>query len=243
MTRIIKSKFLILFFVLLFSFLSVNGVRGNEEDLKRFQITLTLGTSFSNFWGDHLKFVESLNTITGYTFDQKKRIGWPIRCDINYYVKPWFSFKTGLLYANKGMKLRENFKGSQYDFNLDITFISDYLEIPLIIELSTVAKKNSSDPRFFINGGITAGFLSRSKIWTEAGGEYGRAGIAYDQKKEDWNEVNHTDFGYIIGIGCYFKDGLCFGVDYEKGLRSVSSAGWDFKNQVFSVKLGYYFLW
>jgi hypothetical protein len=120
--------------------------------------------------------------------------------------------------------------------------LNNYLEIPFLIEFSTVPEKTSSGPRFFINSGITTCFLTRSKIWTQATAEYGKA-LDYDKKKEDWNDVNHTDFGFIVGIGCYFKEGLSLGLEYEKGIKSVSSVGWDLKNVVFSVKIGYYFKW
>ena len=82
MIRLIKSKYLILPLIFLFSFLSVHGIKGNEEEYKRFQLSLYLGTNFSNFGGDPLKFVESLNTATGYTFDQKKKFAWPFGCII-----------------------------------------------------------------------------------------------------------------------------------------------------------------
>lgn len=211
---------------------------------KHFQLNFPFAVSFSKFGGMPLKFINDLNANTGYTFEQTKRIGFPLGCDFNIYLKPWLSLKTGLFYTNKGMKVKDTFiLNNYYDVDLHITLIANYLEAPFLIELSTVPGRNSSSARFFINGGITAGLLMKSKIWTELGASFGDGGVEYEQVMEDWKDVNSLDYGYMVGIGCYFKSGLSLAIDYAEGLRTVSSEGWDFKNQVFSIKIGYYFQW
>lgn len=205
-----------------------------NDSRKIFEFSIYTGVNVTNFIGDVDAFGDTLNFITGFDFEKTYRsFIIPVGLSISVNPTRWLSLKTGALYAPKGMKYKDSFSIEGEEYGAHVVFKLNYIEIPTLIELSF---KTSRDNRLYLNGGITPSYIVSSKmivaVWTDP--------FDKEDETEDWDEVRPYELGYTLGLGIK-NDFNYWGVQYEKGTKSVSTTGLNFINQTFSFILGVYF--
>lgn len=233
----LKSVLLVLMVIYYNNLFAQDEVNLNEtKSRKIFSFSLSTGLSFTNFLGDTKNFADSLNLFTSLNFEEKYR-SFIVPAGLSVSLNPtsWFSLKTGVYYSPKGVKYKDMFEIDGYEYGVEIKLCAGYIEIPVMAELSAPVSSNS---RIYLNGGIAPSFIVSSKLKTVVWIVDTTPDMSdQEENSEDWKEVNKSDFGYIIGAGFKSKTGY-WGIQYVKGTKSVSSAGWDFKNQTLTFILG-----
>ena len=220
-------------------FAQVLYIPDNPDRKKILNFSFYTGINLTNFLGDTKNFGDSLNLLAGLNFEEKYR-SFTVPVGMSFSIDPtsWLSFKTGVMYTPKGVKYKDMFEIDGHEFGAEVILCTNYIEIPALVELSAPLDGNS---RIYLNGGIAPSYIVRSKIKTVVW-VVGSSSNDFDQDEdsEDWKDVNKKDVGYLIGAG--FKTNTNYwGIQYEKGTKSVSSTGWDFRNQTFTFVMGVYF--
>ena len=212
----------------------------SNDSLKRRIVDFSIysGVSITNFIGETSEFIKLIKNSTGLNLDEKWRMVVPVGISTNFNITSWFSMKSGIVFAPKGIKYHDQVTIGYDDYGIDLLLKLQYLEIPTLIELSTGNKRKAN---LYINGGISPSFVINSKIVTVVWIiDSTPSSSDQDTNKEDWNDVNKFELDYIIGCG--IKGKVTFvGFQYEKGFKTVSSSGWDFRNQALTFILGFYF--
>ncbi|MFH1050410.1 MAG: porin family protein [bacterium] len=207
--------------------------------VKNIDFSLYCGFSFTNFQGETSEFAKTVNNSTGLNLKEKLRsLLIPVGLSASLNATPWLSFKSGVLFAPKGMKFKDQIEIDWDEYGIEVILKLYYIEIPTLIEFSTITNRNT---HFYINGGISPSYKVNSKIVTTVWIiDYTPSVEDEETEKKSWPDVNKFDLGYIIGGGIKDQD-IYLGIQYEKGLKNISTAGWDFKNQTFTILMGVYF--
>jgi hypothetical protein len=206
---------------------------------KTVSFSIFSGMSFTQFTGDSDEFAELLNNSSSLELEKKLRsFIFPFGLSMSLNATSWLSFKTAIMLAPKGIKYSDKIDlgGEEYQVNLILKL--SYIEIPLLAEFSVPIDISN---KFYLNGGISPAFKVASKIVSKAWNTNAIPGQDdTETDTEDWNDVNDLDVGYTIGCGIKGQT-TYLGLQYRKGLKSVSTAGWDFKNQTFTILIGFFF--
>ncbi len=208
-------------------------------DAKKIYFSVFSGLSFTQFQGDSEDFVKLINNTSGLALEKKWRsLLFPVGLSASYNASSWLTLKSGIMFAPKGIKYSDKLDigGEEYQVNLILKL--NYIEVPFLAEISTPIDKYA---KLYLEGGISPAFKVTSMIISKAwkiNSYPGQSDTA--TQKEDWNDVGKIDLGYTVGCG--FKGQTTYlGVQYEKGLKSVSTTGWNFKNESITVLLGFFF--
>lgn len=207
---------------------------GSSSKERIINFSIYTGLRLTSFSGNESEFIDAYNSMTGFTFKERQRLVSLVGINANLNIAPFLTLKTGLMFSPKGMAMHDQITVDFDEYGMNVKFKVYYLEIPTLIELSTSTRKPTA---FYVNGGISPAFLIDSKLKTEVW-IIDLSPDASDQedKTVEWDEVDKFDYSYIIGAG--FKGKYShFGLQYEKGTKTVSSTGWDFKNQAITLIL------
>lgn len=168
------------------------------------------------------------------------RIGFNLGVYLNYKFSDKLGFQPEVLYTTQGNVL----KGSSDGMDLKMTFMLDYIAIPLMIKYYPA--KN-----FNLEFGPQLAFNVNKKVKAESGGEtvtidldelFAASGL--DSK------TNTFDFGLNFGMSYELGNGLNFNGRYSLGMIKVfegsdvvksDGSPQNIKNSVFSFGLGYTF--
>jgi hypothetical protein len=211
----------------------------SRTDNKKINFSIFSGLSFTQFIGNSDDFAELLNNSTGLQLEKKFRsFIFPFGLSLSLNATSWLTLKTAVMFAPKGIKYSDKIETGGEEYMINLILKLNYIEIPFLLEVSTPVDRIS---RFYLNGGIAPAFKVTSSIISKAWNINSYPGQSDTQHQtEKWKEVNNIDLGYIIGCGIKGQT-TYMGIQYGKGLKSVSTTGWDFKNQTITVLLGFYF--
>lgn len=154
-------------------------------------------------------------TITGDTEGVDSRTSFHAGAVAEFSLVEKLFLQPELLYSSQGAK-----SGSPTD-ELKL----DYLNIPVLAKYFVAEG-------FSIEVGPQIGFILSAKE-------------EYDGTSEDVKDsLKSTDFGLNFGIAYEMKTGLNFDARYYLGLSNISDVGGsgNFKNGVFQISIGYFFL-
>jgi hypothetical protein len=223
-------------------FAQVPDPSANPPAGKTVVVSLYLGLSLTNFLGDAKAFADTFNYYSGYDLDATWRsFIMPVGVLATINATPWLAFKTGIVYAPKGMKYKDVYDYGDGNLYLDLILKVHYIEIPVLVEFSLTSKENKDKTHVYINGGVAPAFKIGSKMVVEAYAKdiYGNQSDP-EKETEDWPGVGKFDLAYVVGGGLKNKESY-FGLQYERGSKSVSTAGWNFINQSYTFMMGFFF--
>lgn len=152
---------------------------------------------------------------------------------MNLRLSRVFSLQPEILYVQKGTKITITEGEGEMTGKLNV----DYLEIPLLLNISFAKEGSSFVPSVF--AGPYVGLNTRAKIKSSYGGE------SYSEDFKD--SVKDTDFGLAFGVGLGMKVGsgkIVLDVRYDLGLTNVADGmdeGGSVKNRAWLFMLGYCF--
>lgn len=161
------------------------------------------------------KVALNVASLTGDVDDPSSYIGFQIGGFAEFKLSEKFAIQPELLYSAQGGK--ETLDGADFTHKLG------YVNIPVMAKFYVA---NS----FSLEAGPQIGFLTSAKGKIES--------IEVDTK----DSFKSVDFGLNLGAGYDFTEKLSAGLRYNLGLSNIADIeGYDVKNGVFSVSLGYKF--
>jgi len=175
------------------------------------------GMNIANWHGDHAGGMDS-------------RLGF---CGGGFVVlglTDIFVIQPEALYTQKGVKWEIRLNPQGY---LKATLEYDYIEIPLLFKLVSPVK-GGVKPNFLVGPYFAINVNAKEKIEETS-----------TPTELDYGElVKDIEFGIVLGGGVDFpleKGKIVFDGRYTLGLTTTSEEGWDLKNKVVSLMLGYSF--
>lgn len=169
------------------------------------------------------KVALNVASLTGDVENASSYIGFQIGGFAEFKLSEKFAIQPELMYSAQGGK--ESFEEDGLD--MDGTHKLGYINIPVMAKYY-VAKS------FSLEAGPQIGFLTSAKAKLEAGGE----SVEVDTK----DSYSSIDFGVNFGAGYDFTEKISAGLRYNLGLANIADIeGYDVKNGVFSVSVGYKF--
>ena len=232
-----KNIFTIIFF--LFIFLSLSGQTIAQTVLNK---GIKVGINLSDWTGkgvnefiENYEYIMNASGFDNFNLTRAHRIGFSLGGFINYEINEIFSLQPELLYTMKGVKFDGNGYFYGYNFNTDIIYKTDYIEIPLLGKL-TVAKNSGITPFLLFGPFFAYNTSSKLKVKVEVEGES-------DSDEVDFNYIKEIDYGLILGGGFETSSGILIDIRYNLGLISVNDASDDIitKNQVILIMMGFCF--
>lgn len=175
--------------------------------------------------GEALSGTSSAHSVLGYSLGAFLEI----RLNNSFVLQP------ELYYTNKGCKYTGTLTYDDYDdsysFDAEYLFKLNYIQVPVLIKISPLSKKMA--PTFTAFAGPYLGFETGSII---------KLKVSYEGESEsdkmDFEDIESTDLGVIVGAGLMFSSGLQFNVQYQKGLSKVIPDA-DVYNSVYMATLGF----
>ncbi|MDD8030808.1 MAG: porin family protein [Acidobacteriota bacterium] len=165
--------------------------------------------------------------------DFKSKAGFVGGVSMNIGLSRMFSLQPEVLYVQKGSKFSEGINGDSYEVKINF----DYLEIPLLLNLSFQKEGSSFAPSIF--AGPYIGLNTSAKAKATYGGE------TYTEDLKDY--IKDTDFGLTFGIGLGKQLGagkLLLDVRYDLGLTNIvedAAEGESAKTRTWLFMIGYSF--
>jgi len=158
---------------------------------------------------------------------------FPIRLNSLLVFQPEAQFITkGNKYSESARIVDEDW-GDLGTLEMDMTFKSSYLDFPLLIKLSKVS--SSSSPCFCVFAGPYFGLQLSSKMAIKVSMEGDS-----ETEEEDFDDLESSDFGYIIGAGLELVSGVSANVRYQQGMKKVIE-DMDIFNRVITAQIGFSF--
>ncbi|MFT2009245.1 porin family protein [Pontibacter sp. 13R65] len=147
------------------------------------------------------------------------------------FVSP-VTLQSELLYIKKGFTY-SNYEANQTDaYSGDLRL--NYIQLPLLVKLRAGG--------LFVEAGPYGSYLVSvnsdvSRIDLSTAGS--ASPVILGQQGFDRSEFQSFDYGYAIGGGLAFDNGVFLGLRHTGGLRSFSSQGLNMRNSVFQLSIGY----
>ncbi|MGI6222421.1 MAG: porin family protein [Prevotella sp.] len=162
--------------------------------------------------------------------DSDPRVGFVGGVEGEYQVTDIFSLSAGVLYSMQGCKLDNSATFAGYTLNGDVTYKTDYINIPIMANVYVVKG-------LAVKLGIQPGFNVNAKAKVSASG----AGLSADQSYDLADDVKTFDFTIPVGLSYEYAN-VVLDARYNWGLTKIVDAGDDSpKNSVFQITLGYKF--
>jgi hypothetical protein len=202
-----------------------------------------LGLTVCKWWGedvdllgDLLAFAMNDASGSGWSFSSASRYGFCIGGFLRYDISPRVSIQPELLYSLRGMKYEGSGDITYYDetypATATVTYKTDYLEIPVLVVLSTAdARHTGVDILFGPHLAVKASSKVTSKAEILGQSDEYTSGLDY---------MRSFDLGLIIGAGFHMANGLVMDARYSLGLLTLfdEADSPDIKNQGFSLSAG-----
>ncbi len=142
--------------------------------------------------------------------DLKSKAGFVGGVSMNIGLSRMFSLQPEVLYVQKGSKFSEGINGDSFELKINV----DYLEIPLLLNLSFQKEGSSFVPSIF--AGPYIGLNTSAKIKETYDGE------TYTEDIKDY--IKDTDFGLTFGVGLGKQLGagkIFLDIRYDLGLTNI----------------------
>jgi len=195
------------------------GTPYTAESMRSFQFGVRGGINFAQLRGD-------LSDALG--FDLDTRNGFAIGMFLSIPLGSSFALQPEAMYSMKGASAEIQ--------NLSVTYIFDYLEIPVFAKYSVILDNSPVSPHFY--AGPSLGISLDSTLRLQEGGT--------TQEEDLSDEIKATDFGLVFGAGADIRVGvytLGIGLRYGFSLDSIADIeeDIDIQNSVFSItfSIGY----
>lgn len=179
------------------------------------------GLNLSNMLSEDDEFV--------YSDYYDNKAGFHLGVTAEFPVSEMFSFETGLLFTQKGLKIT-NIWGMKVDVSLNL----NYLEVPLLgkvtYDLGGASIYGQLGP--YVGFGLSGKWKSEDE---EEDVEWGS-----DEMKDDFKRL---DFGLNIGAGAQISN-ITIGATYGLGLANISPddyRGYRENHRVIAISIGYKF--
>lgn len=169
----------------------------------------------------------------GFNFSDLNESGLKTRTDLHIggvmeiFVNNNFSIQPELMYSSQGAREEEDTPFGRFEAKMKI----NYINVPVMFKYYV---RNG----FSIQAGPQIGFVVSSKLSTD---------IVPVDNIDLKSITNSVDFGFNMGLGYEFSQGLFFDARYNFGLTNTLQPikGSDFdgggKNRVFQLSVGYKF--
>lgn len=129
------------------------------------------------------------------------------------------SVQGEFLYSQKGATV----EGRDYTGTFKGTQTLHYVDVPLLVKV----KFN----QVFLEAGPQAGMLVGAKLKAESSS----ARLSGDNQ----SAFKDLDFGYALGVGTEFSNGVVLGLRYNGGLSNIFNVGAEVRNSALQVHIGY----
>lgn len=208
---------------------------------------LSIGINSAKWVGDADQFANELGMtmnmiegMSGFSFDNKFRIGFSIGLIVDYQVKKAFSIQPELYYIQKGAKLEgdglitvdDGWDYYTYTVEENLTMQTDYVDLLLL------AKYNLSEGNVkpYIIAGPGLGYMvtSKMKVKVNVDGDS-------DSDSEKYDDFKDFDAHLNFGFGLDFSSTIRLDARYQLGIISIlnddTTSGYDLRNGGIAVNL------
>jgi hypothetical protein len=195
--------------------------------------------------GDYIYESEELNLNLGPKLSGRFSIGGFVR----YNLTGMTSIQSEILYSTRGGHFTENIEFRNQDLKIDGDLTLSYIEIPLLIRLSTSLPDRGptfvQDPGFTFNvyAGGSFAYKTNAKFSGRLSGEV--LGDDFRERFENrvWNQFKGTDYSFIVGVGFEYgvKYRFTFDLRYVMSLTDIGNDPRfpdDIRNGMISVFIG-----
>ncbi len=193
-----------------------------------FELGLKSGVNLSYFHGDQYSIIEEDVQLI---LDPETTVRFTGGIIARLNITSIFSIQTEILYSTKGARFQEDIvvRGQELSFDGGVTL--GYIEIPLIMRLSTTRPDRGplfyDRPGFTFNayGGGIAAYRTRSTFGGELTGDL--FGVPFDEvfKNRVWYQFKDIDYGIVVGTGLEYgaDDSIKYLLDirYTLGLMDI----------------------
>lgn len=200
------------------------------------------GVALSDWYGkgadefsDNFSANMSALGFTDFNVEKKFRFGLSIDAFFNMKLSKIIQLQTELIYTMKGVKFSGGGFFQGYDVDTQIIIKTDYLEVPLLLNLSP---PGTGMIKPFVIFGPSVAFKTSSKLKVKV-----KSQGSSDSDESDFNNIKGTDIALIFGGGFKISNGVLVDIRYCLGLNSINDASdqIEIKNRNIIMTMGFYF--